>query len=173
MFTKADIEKYFIAEKSESLIFLILGLLAISISIYFYSYLKTNYFRGAAIPLLLIGLMQSIAGYTVYSRSDRQRIEMVYAYDMDPAKLKSEELPRMKKVNQHFVIYRWLEIFFVVVGLILIFLFRNEPGRAFWFGLGTTFAIQAAIMLLADHFAEKRAGSYTRHLEIFTSQISI
>lgn len=51
MFTKADIEKYFIAEKSESMLFLVFGLIAISLSIFFFSYLKTNFYKGAAVPL--------------------------------------------------------------------------------------------------------------------------
>src|SRR3974390_1876133 len=109
MFTKADIEKYFVAEKNESLLFLVIGLLAISLSVFFYSYLKSSLYKGAAIPLLAIGLIQAIVGFTVYSRSDTQRISVVYAYDMNPGKLKNEELPRMRTVNQRFVIYRWIE----------------------------------------------------------------
>ncbi len=170
MFTKADIEKYFIAEKSESLLFLVLGVLAISLSIIFYSYLKTNFYKGAAVPLLLIGLIQAIVGYTVYARSDEQRIGMVYAYDMDPGKLKNEELPRMNKVNRDFVIYRWVETALLVTGIMLIVLYRSNPVRSFWLGLGITLAMQAAIGLGADYFAEKRAKIYSNQLEYFSQR---
>ncbi|MFI5156339.1 MAG: hypothetical protein ACHQEM_09140 [Chitinophagales bacterium] len=170
MFTKADIEKYFIAEKNESLLFLVLGVLAISLSIFFYSYLKTNFYKGAAAPLLLIGLIQAVAGYAVYARSDQQRIEMVYAYDMNPGKLKSEEVPRMNKVNRDFVIYRWVEIGLLAIGIMLIFLNRSNPKGSFWLGLGITLAIQAAIALGADYFAEKRAKIYCIQLENFSQR---
>lgn len=170
MFTKSDIEKYFVAEKSESLLFLIFGLLAISLSIIFYSYLKSLFFKGAAIPLLVIGLIQAVVGYTVYSRSDQQRISMVYAYDMDPQKIKNEEWPRMQKVNQRFVIYRWVEIILILAGLLIIILFRKNPGQQFLFGIGLTLALQAAIMLSADYFAEKRAAKYTLQMQTFVSK---
>ena len=126
MFTKADIEKYFLAEKNESLIFLIIGVTAILFAIGFFFFWKTNFAKGAAVPLLIIGLVQAAAGYVVYARSDNQRIDNVYAYDMNPAKLKNEELPRMKTVNRNFLIYRWVEILFVVTGLVLIFLYNKQ-----------------------------------------------
>lgn len=167
MLTKADIEKYFLGEKHESLIFLAIGIIAILLSIFFYSYLKTNFYKGAAIPLLVIGLIQSIVGYTVYSRSDEQRISNVYAYDMDPGKLKDQESPRMKMVNRNFVIYRWVEIAFVLSGIVLILLYKANPDKMFWFGLGLTLLVQAALMLTADYFAERRARMYSNQLESF------
>ena len=71
MFTKSDIEKYFTAEKTESLLFIILGAAAIILAIVFFFLLKSNWQKGAAIPLLLIGALQLIAGYTIYSGSRR------------------------------------------------------------------------------------------------------
>jgi len=167
MLTKADIEKYFLAEKHESLIFLVVGVIAIVLSLIFYSYLKTNFYKGIAIPLLVIGIVEAVVGYTVYTRSDEQRVTNVYAYDMDPGKLKAQELPRMKTVNKNFIIYRWIEIIFLLSGIALIFLHRANPDKAFWFGLGITLAIQALLMLVADYFAEQRAGAYTSLLEKF------
>ena len=172
MFTRADIEKYFVAEKNESLLFLIIGLLSIFLSVIFFSYLKSAFFKGAAIPLLLAGLIQGIAGYTIYSRSDALRISMVYAYDMDPGKLKNEELPRMGKVNQAFVIYRWVEISMLLAGLVLIFIYWNKPGQRFLFGFGVTLALQASIMLASDYFAAGRAVIYTKQLQSFISRLS-
>jgi hypothetical protein len=172
MFTKADIEKYFVAEKGESLIFLILGLLAISLSIFFYSYLKSTIYKGAAVPLMVIGLIQAIVGYSVYSKADQQRISIVYAYDMDPGKLKNEELPRMQKVNQRFVIYRWIEISLVLAGLVIVILYRQKPDQQFLLGLGLAVALEAAIMLSADYFAEKRAAIYTQQIKSFVQKSS-
>jgi len=71
----------------------------------------------------------------------------------------------MKTVMKNFVIYRWVEIAFIIAGLVLIFLFRSNPDKSFWYGFGVALAIQAIFMLGADYFAEKRGEVYTSHLE--------
>src|SRR5215204_4699806 len=103
MFTKADIEKYFNAEKAGSWMFISIGIAAVIAAIVFFFFIKSNVFKGAAIPFLLIGLIMGIIGFTVYLRSDADRLRNVYAYDMNPSHLKDREIPRMEKVIQRFV----------------------------------------------------------------------
>jgi hypothetical protein len=171
MFSKTEIEKYFIAEKQESLLFLILGIAAIIAAIGFYFLLRSSFFKGAAIPLLVIGLIELVVGYTVYNRSDDDRARNVYAYDMNPGELKLKEIPRMEKVNRNFVVYRWVELALLVTGLILSMVYGQNPGRSFWYGFGLALSLQAGIMLVADYFAEKRALHYTRGLQSFTREM--
>jgi len=177
MLTKTDIEKYFIAEKQESLLFIVIGIIAIIAAFVFLGILKNNFYRGAAIPLIAIGLIQIIVGYSVYKKSDADRINMVYAYDLNPTKIKNSELPRMEIVNKNFIIYRWLEIILAVTGLMLIVKFKSNAqfliswsGNAFWLGLGLFLAIQSFFMLGADYFAEKRAIIYSKGLQDFISK---
>ena len=161
------IHKYFMAEKQESLLFLIIGIVAVILSALFFFFIKTNppLFKGAAIPLAAIGIIQCVVGYTVYARSDKQRMDIAYNIGIEPSGYtKREELPRMETVMKHFIIYRWTEIAFIVAGLILFSLFRTNPDKAFWYGLGITLAIQGALMLGADYFAEKRGAVYTTEL---------
>jgi hypothetical protein len=66
---------------------------------------------------------------------------------------------------KNFIIYRWVEIAFIIAGLLLVLLFRSNPDRSSWYGFGIALAIQAIIMLGADYFAEKRGKVYTSHLE--------
>jgi drug/metabolite transporter (DMT)-like permease len=169
MLTKSDIEKYFIAEKQESLVFLIFGIVAIVLAILFYFTGKTHIYKGAAIPLLLLGLIQTGAGYAVYIKSDDQRISQVYAYDMNPDELKTTELTRMRKVNMNFLVYRWIEVGAVATGIILIILFRKQPDKSFWLGFGIALAIMALILFFADYIAEKRAVHYVELLESFNA----
>ena len=162
------IYKYFIAEKQGSLLFLIIGIVAILLAVIFWFFIKTNpsFFKGAAIPLLAIGIIQCVVGYTVYSRSDKQRTDIAYNIGVEPASfVKQHELPRMKAVMKNFIIYRWVEIAFILTGIILIFLFRTNPDKTFWYGLGLALAIQALLMLGADYFAEKRGEVYTKELQ--------
>lgn len=167
MLTKAGIERYFIAEKQESLIFMAVGVAAMILAIVFFFILKSSFFKGASIPLIAISLIQIMVGYSVYARSDEQRINMVYAYDMEPSRIKSEELSRMKTVNKKFIIYRYVEIALAVSGLFLLVLYRTNAEMSFWFGLGLTLCIQSLFMLGADYFAEKRAKEYTKAIEWF------
>jgi hypothetical protein len=167
MLNKAEIEKYFLAEKQESLVFLIIGIIAITLALIFYIAVKSPAFKGAALPLLILGLIQAMAGYAVFARSDDQRVSQVYAYDMNPDQLKTTELTRMRKVKTNFLIYRWVEIGFIIAGLILIIIFRNDLEKYFWLGFGITLALMAAEIFTADWIAEKRAVYYTNLLEDF------
>jgi len=167
MFSKTDIERYFIAEKQESLLFLIVGIVAIILAILSYFYGRTPFFKGAAMPLIIVGLIQGVVGYTVYARSDEDRKRNVYAYDMNPTELKGTELPRMQKVNQNFVVYRWVELGLAIVSVFLLLYFRGRENGLFWYGFGMALAVQALFMLGADYFAEKRATEYTAGIESF------
>ena len=171
MFEQKDfsfIYKYFTGEKQESLLFLIVGIAAVLLAVVFWFFIKSNpqFFKAAAIPLLAIGLIQVVVGYSVYSRTDKQNADIAYNIGMDPVNyVKQTELPRMKIVMKNFVIYRWVEIAFIITGLVLIFLFRTNVDKTFWYGFGVALAIQAVIMLGADFFAEKRGKIYINHLE--------
>lgn len=170
MFQQKDfsfIYKYFIAEKQESLLFLIVGIVAILLAVVFWFFIKSNpqFFKGAAIPLLAIGLIQVFVGYSVYSRSDKQKADVAYNIGMEPVNyVKQTEQPRMKAVMKNFVIYRWVEIVLIITGLILIFLFKANPEKSFWYGFGVALSIQAIIILGADFFAEKRGIVYKKEL---------
>jgi hypothetical protein len=172
MFTKADIEKYFNAEKSESLLFLIIGIAAIIAAVTCYFFLKTNFYKGMAVPFITIGLLLGIVGYTVYARSDNDRIRNAYAYDMNPSELKNKEIPRMEKVIKNFVLYRYTEIILALTGIILFVYYKTDSEKTFWKGLGLSLALMALVALAADYFAEKRARQYADGLKNWIENIT-
>jgi hypothetical protein len=167
MFTKADAEAYFNGEKQESLLFIAIGAVAIVSALLLFFYFKYGWGKGAAWPLLLIGVIQVIVGVTVYSRSDEQRKDIVYKMDMNTDALQKEEVPRMETVMKNFTIYRNTEIVLLLVGLAAFLFYRNQPEKAWWMGLGLALALQAGLMLLADGFAERRGGKYLSGLQQF------
>jgi hypothetical protein len=170
MFTKGDIEKYFLAEKQESLLFLAIGVAGIVTALVFFFYLKTPFYKGAAVPLFLIGSLLGVVGYAVYNRSDGDRVRNVYAYDMNPGDLKDKELPRMKVVMKNFVAYRYTEMVLAIVGMALFLYFRNKHSLFFWKGFGLTLTIMAVLALFADYFAEKRGHIYIKGVESFVNR---
>ena len=170
MFSKTDIEKYFNAEKNASLLFITIGAAAIIAAIIFFFFIKTNFYKGAAIPLLAIGLLVGIVGFTVYKKSDADRIRNVYAYDLNPTELREKEIPRMKTVMKNFAIYRWVEIVMALAGVVLFFYFKDNADKIFWKGFGLTLAIMAVTAFTADYFAAKRGHIYLKGLESFIQQ---
>ncbi|HMU71233.1 MAG TPA: hypothetical protein PKD93_00775, partial [Ferruginibacter sp.] len=83
MFEQRDLNfvyKYFVAEKQESLLFLIFGIAAIMLAIIFLIFIKSNpsFYKGAAVPLLAIGIIQCTVGFTVYTRSGKQMKDVAY-----------------------------------------------------------------------------------------------
>jgi drug/metabolite transporter (DMT)-like permease len=165
MFTKASIESYFVGEKQESLFFLLVGIMAVGLAVYFFLIHKGSLQKGIAIPLLLIGIIQIIVGYTVWARSDRQRTDMVYAFDMNPALIEQQEMPRMEKVMQDFKIYRNVEIILLAVAIGLVIFFREKADHRFWLGVGLGLGLQAVLMLGADYFAEQRGKIYLKQMQ--------
>ena len=171
MFSKTGIEKYFIAEKNESILFIIIGVATIVLAVIFFFFIKTNWHKGAAIPFFIVGIMHLGVGYTVYKLSDAHRQQNVYAYDMNPSALKTKEILRMEKVNTDFVILRYIEIILLIFGLGVFFYFKNVETKTFWVGLGFALAIEATLSLGADYFAQGRAQTYTNGLKEFTKNL--
>jgi len=165
MFTKADIEQYFHGEKEESRVFLLIGVTALLASLLFVLFGTNRFFTGAALPMAVIGLLLAVIGFTIYKRSDSDRIRNVYAYDMNPAELKEKEIPRMKTVMRNFVIYRYTELLLAIVGIGLYVYFIRDFNNDFWRGFGLALAIMALTALTADFFAEQRGKKYLKGLE--------
>ena len=170
MFTKADIEKYFNAEKAESWVFMAIGIAGIIAAIVFFFFIKTNLYKGAAIPFLVIGLLLGAVGFTIYKRSDADRMRNVYAYDMNPSELKEKEIPRMQTVIKNFIVYRWVEIILFLTGAALYIYFIRDIRHDFWRGFGLALALMAFMALTADFFAERRGHLYLKCLKSFVSK---
>jgi uncharacterized membrane protein HdeD (DUF308 family) len=170
MFTKADAEAYFNGEKQESIIFITIGVLAILVALLLFFYIKHQWGKGAAWPLLLIGILQLVVGYTVYTRSDAQRKDIVYKMDMNKDSLIREELPRMEKVMKNFSIYRYIEVGLFVAGIAMFFYFRNQQDKQLWMGLFAALALQAGLMLIADGVAERRGHRYLEGIKVYLKE---
>jgi uncharacterized membrane protein len=89
---------------------------------------------------------------------------------MNPSELKQIETPRMVTVMKKFVLYRYVEIALVVIGLALFFYCRNNQAQAYYKGLGIGLATMALIALTADYFAEKRGHIYLNLLHEFAAK---
>lgn len=157
-----QLNTYFKAEKSESLLFMLAGLLAAVFAVYAFSLLKQKFYTGIAVPLLLVGIIQLVVGSSVYFRTDKQVAQLEAKYAAAPAAMASDELPRMHTVMQNFTLYKYIEVAFIIGGVLLILLLRRND---FWLGAGMGLLAQGSIMLLLDVFAERRAEAYIGFLQ--------
>jgi hypothetical protein len=169
LLNKVLIEKYFDAEKSEAIVFLVVGLLAMVLAIVLAMVIKSKWSIGFLYPMIALALLQCVVGWTVFRASDAQRIAAVYAYDLDPNFLKNLELPRMEKVMRNFVIYRYTECAVLLIGVALLFFFRNQVDTIS-FGVGLGLCVQCVFLLTLDFFAESRGKHYLNALEMWLNQ---
>lgn len=170
MFGKADIEQYFSAEKQGSLFFLAVGIVAVIAALILFFVLKTTFFKGAAIPMIIVGIIAGGIGFTIYKRSDDDRIRNVYAYDLNPDEIKQKEYPRMQKVMKSFRVIIIAEVVLLVAAVFLFFYFRTNKEQQFWSGVGAGLFIMTIAALFLDVAAERRAAIYTKGLEFFISK---
>ncbi|MDF2453074.1 MAG: hypothetical protein K0S26_2578 [Bacteroidota bacterium] len=116
-----------------------------------------------AIPLLLIGCMQCGAGSVIVMRASKDISRVEYQLVHETQKIKYEELPRMEKVLDNFTLYKYFELVFIVIGLLLFLLFFNSV-QTFWKGIGLGLLLPALILFVLDLVAEKRAKQYVNFL---------
>lgn len=155
------VEKYFNAERMESLLFFFAGVIAVSLSVYFILKTKTAFFNGMSYALLLIAILQLSVGISIFFRSPKD-IERVNGYlKAEISKIKEVEIPRMEKVAKNFIVIRYVEIALIIIGALMYFLCMPD---SLWKGFGLGLSIQSALMLLFDHFAESRAKVYLQYL---------
>lgn len=144
--------RYFAAEKSESLLFIAIGVIAIAIAIWLR--ITRSPYRAAAWPLIAIALIQIVVGSTVYLRTDKQVADLRVTFARGE---KAAEISRMTTVMRAFALYRGIEIALAIAGLVMVFAARYSVA---WRSAGIALAAQALLMLLADFIAEKRGAIY-------------
>lgn len=170
MLTKEYIEKFFLTEKHDGIVMIIAGMIALALAIFFFVKGEQGMLKGVSIVLAITGAMQIAMGYPGFMHSDNHRVEMIYAFDMNPTQLKNEELPRMEKSIKSIRTYRIIELTAFFCGLVLVAIFITKPDRAIWFGVGLGLALQAFVIFFMDQAYAKRAEQYWFYLKTFVAR---
>ena len=150
-----ELTAYFAGEKQESLLFIVVGLIAIGVAVWLWT--NGHRLRFMAIPLITIALMQLVVGATVYVRTDSQVQNLITQSQSAPAQFQQDELKRMQTVMRNFNLYKTIEMVLLVVGVCLIGLLQRFDIAA---GVGAGLVLQAAFTLALDMFAEARGQDY-------------
>jgi hypothetical protein len=160
--------KYFNGEKAESYIFILIGVIAFAMALYFIFVLKTSFWKGVAIPFFVVACLEFVVGYTIVTRSQKDINRVEQFVKSEPQNIKTLEIPRMDKVLSNFVIYRYVEIALIILGMVLMYSSMNDT---FWRGIGLGLFLQASIVLSLDFFAERRGHIYVQYLNEFTQKL--
>ena len=160
--------KYFNGEKAESYIFILIGVIALAMALYFIFTLKSSFWKGVAIPFIIVALLEFIVGYTIVTRSPKDITRVETFIKKEPQSIITLEIPRMEKVMSNFVIFRYAEIALIILGMALMYSSMNDT---FWRGIGLGLFIQASIVLCLDFFAERRGHYYMEYLKEFSEKV--
>lgn len=154
--------RYFTGEKMESYIFILLGVIAFAMALNFFFVLKTSFWKGTAIPFFIVAFLEFVVGYTIVTRSPKDISRVEIYIRKEPQCIRTIEIPRMQKVLNNFIVFRYVEITLIILGVILMYSSMNDT---FWRGVGLGLFIQASIVLCLDFFAERRGHIYFVHLQ--------
>lgn len=151
------IATYFSAERDESMLFMAVGALALAASAYFLLVLRKPFFNGMAITLSVVAALQIIVGITIYQRSPLDTARVQQMVQSAPQQIRSEEVPRMKKVILNFKIYLGVELSLLVLSVVVLLL--SSPGTIVR-GAAMGLAIQAVFTAVLDLAAMRRGDAY-------------
>jgi hypothetical protein len=157
------ITSYFTEEKLQSAIFIIIGVIAILFALIFLWLIKYSFFKGMAIPLFFIGMMQVSAGIITYNQSQKYSAKMELLLSNKPEEVKSEELKRMQIVLKNYANYKLTELILLLIGIALFILFNKSP-QTFWKGLGLGLLLQASVLLALHLLSEQSGKMYVEQL---------
>jgi hypothetical protein len=165
----AAMHHYFAGEKREGIFFFSAGVVAGAASGVLFG-LNTEFSRGMAWPLAIIGVIQLGVGAVVYLRTDAQVAGLDRDLTTQPAAYRGRELPRMTTVNFQFRLLEVIESTLLLGGVAMTvagFGSQQETLK----GVGIGLAIQSAAMLTLDVLAHRRGTEYADSLRHF--QLSV
>jgi hypothetical protein len=155
------ISTYFSAERTESLVFITVGLLALLASAACWIVLRKPLFHGMALTLSVVAVLQLVVGITIYQRSPQDTARVQQMLRQAPERIQSEEVPRMRVVMRNFRIYLGVEVALLILAL-LVTPFAAPGG--FMRGAAMGLALQAAFSAMLDLVATWRGEAYLNWL---------
>lgn len=173
MFTKTDIEKYFVAFKNEQLFLIILGALALVTAVVFYAGFKKNWYKGFALPLAVFALLNMGAGFSNYGKADILKVRNLYNYDLHPELLRTKELPRINEINKNFNVLIYVNISIIFAAAFIFVYFKNRDGNEYYMGVAASLFLVAVLSVLMYSIMKSNSKNYDHGIIEYTKNIII
>ena len=152
---------YFNGERTESMLFIAVGGLAILVSTYFAVAVRKPFFIGVAITLSLVAVLQLVVGLTIFQRSPQDTLRVVQMVQSAPQRIHAEEVPRMQIVMRNFKLFLGVELSLLIVSIIVV---MGTASGTLIRGMAIGLAIQAVFTIVLDLAAMQRGNVYVTRL---------
>jgi hypothetical protein len=153
--------KFYKAQKAQGLLFMIIGFIAVFISLLLVINVNNVFSNGLIIPLFIIGVLQVYFGINTFKHTPKHLLLVQGFVKENQASMTNIEIPFIHKeiLFQKKVINIFL--FLIALAVLFIFIFNNT---LFLQGLGIGLFIQSLIVITANFFAEQRSQIYLKWL---------
>jgi hypothetical protein len=151
--------RYFDGEKREAWGFGAAGVLTVGGGTAMF-FAEDGFYRGAAYPLVIVGVIELAAGIVLLARTDAQVAALDARLDTGKRAFLDLEQPRMDKVRSEFRLLAGVELALMVAGVGLA-AYGGAQKDHLLTGIGAGTALQSAAMLTFDIHASARADAYS------------
>ncbi|HJK93851.1 MAG TPA: hypothetical protein RMH85_35150 [Polyangiaceae bacterium LLY-WYZ-15_(1-7)] len=157
------IDAYFASEEAGATLFVAAGVTAIVLALGLLGLARGERrpWRGAAVPLVILGLVELAVGGAVLVTTEAQVANLKTDLEVTPAAALLEERERVEDVIAAFDVYEIVEGFLVFIGLAMAVAARRTAYRA----AGLALVAQALTLMALDVRAEGHARTYLAALE--------
>ncbi len=165
-----DMHAYFAGEKRGGIFFMTAGVAALVGGGASFAQ-KTDFYRGFAYPVIIVGVIETLIGGGLYLRTDARVARLDRSLATEPAVFRRGELERITGVNKGFGVLEIVEVGLALGGAglgIVGGIRKNDTLK----GVGLGLAIQSSAMLTLDLFAARRAELYAESLDHFDSSVA-
>lgn len=140
----------------EGKIFALYGLVVVVISIIFWKTGKTPFTKSMFVPLLIVGLLCTLAGTSLIINNNKRINDYQKAFEKDPAAFIKSEKERTDAFIKWYPYTHYIMAAITIIGLCCFILWGSARGRA----IGLSLILLAFSVLFLDHFSEERADIY-------------
>lgn len=173
MFTKTDIDNYFISYRQEHLFLLLLASVALIAALVLYFGYKKDLYRGIAIGLASFAILFFTTSFTEYKRADRLRVVNAYNYDMHPEYLKTKELDRINSLQKTINIKLYFSLAFVLAAIGLFLYVTKKIQAAYLQGIALAVFFMAGIAATTFYVMQKNVVQYKNGIVEFTKELMV
>lgn len=173
MFTKETIEQYFNAFKNEQIFLMVLGAVALIVASVFFVGLKTQWYKGIALPLAVFAIINLGAGVSNYKKADFLKVRNTYNYDLHPELLRTKEMPRIKEMNQNYTVLIYVNISILFAAAFIFFYFKKKEGNDYYMGMAASLFLVAVLSVAIYAVVKSRSKNYENGIIAYTKDIII